>query len=104
VIHKLINSIWNKKELSQQWKEYIIVLIYKKGDKIHCNNDRRISLTIYKVLFSMLVSRLTPYADKIRGDHQCGLQHNRLTTDQIFCIHQILWGGIQWDSSSVGLQ
>jgi hypothetical protein len=33
VIHKLINSVWNKEELPCQWKESIIVLIHKKGDK-----------------------------------------------------------------------
>jgi hypothetical protein len=32
-ICKLINYIWNKEELSEQWKESIIVHIYKKGDK-----------------------------------------------------------------------
>jgi len=31
-IHKLIISIWNK-ELHEEWKESIIVPIYKKGDK-----------------------------------------------------------------------
>jgi hypothetical protein len=30
--HKLINSVWNKEELSEQWKESIIVPIYQKGD------------------------------------------------------------------------
>ena len=37
-IHKLINSIWNKEELSEEWKESIIVPIYKKGDKTDCSN------------------------------------------------------------------
>jgi hypothetical protein len=32
-IHKLINSMWNKEELPDQWKESIIVPIYKKSDK-----------------------------------------------------------------------
>jgi len=32
-IHKLINSIWSKEELPEEWKESIIVPIYKKGDK-----------------------------------------------------------------------
>ena len=30
-INKLINSIWNKEELPEEWKESIIVPIYKKG-------------------------------------------------------------------------
>jgi hypothetical protein len=33
VIHKLINSIWNKEKLPDQWKESIIVPIHKKSDK-----------------------------------------------------------------------
>jgi len=32
-IHKLIICIWNKEELPEEWKESIIVPIYKKGDK-----------------------------------------------------------------------
>jgi hypothetical protein len=30
-IHKLINCIWNKEELPDQWKESFIVPIHKKG-------------------------------------------------------------------------
>jgi hypothetical protein len=37
-IHRLIYSIWNKEELPLQWKESIIVPIYKKRDKNDCNN------------------------------------------------------------------
>jgi hypothetical protein len=37
-IHKLINCIWSKEELPDQWNESIIVLIYKKGDKTDCSN------------------------------------------------------------------
>ena len=37
-IHKLIFSIWNKEELPEEWKESIIVPIYKKGDKSDSSN------------------------------------------------------------------
>jgi hypothetical protein len=82
-IHQLINSIWNKKEFLQQWKESIIIPIYKKGDKIDFSNYRGISLlpTTYKLL-SNIVSRLTPYIDDIIWDHQCGFQCNRSTANQ----------------------
>jgi hypothetical protein len=32
----------------------------------------------------------SPYVDEIVGDHQCEFWCNRSTTDQIFCIRQIL--------------
>ena len=36
-IHKLI-SVWNTVQIPEEWKEYIIVPIYKKGDKEDCSN------------------------------------------------------------------
>jgi hypothetical protein len=91
-IHKLINSVWNKEELPDQWKESVIVPVHRKGDKTDCNNYRGISLlsTSYKISLNILMSGLSPYIDEIIGDHQCGFQHNRSSIDQIFCICQIL--------------
>ena len=91
-IHRLLSIIWVKEALPNEWKESIIVPIYKKGDKTDCNNYRGISLlsTSYKILTNILVSRLTPYIDDIIGDHQCGFRRNRSTIDQLFSIRQIL--------------
>ena len=68
----------------------IIVSIYKEGDKIDCNNYRGISLlpTRYKILSNILLSKLTPDAEEIIGDHQFGFRRSRSTT--AFCIRQIL--------------
>jgi hypothetical protein len=62
-IHKLINSIWNKEELADQWKESVIVQIYKKGDKTDSSNYCGITLvsTSYKILSNILLLRLSPY-------------------------------------------
>jgi hypothetical protein len=92
-IHKLINSIWNEEELSDQWKESIIVLIYKKNGKTDLNNYHGISSLLsasYKILSNILLSILSPYVDEIIRDHHCRFQHNRSTTDQIFCIRHIV--------------
>jgi hypothetical protein len=91
-IHKLILSIWNKEELPEEWKEPVIVPIYKKGDKTYCSNYRGISLlsTTYKILSNIPLSRLTPYAEEMIGNHQCGFRRNRSTADHIFSVRQIL--------------
>jgi hypothetical protein len=69
-IHKI--SIWNK-EVLPEWRESIIVPIYKKGDKTdlviiganHFCQPRK------KILSSILISRLTPDAEEVIGDYQC---------------------------------
>jgi hypothetical protein len=88
---RLIRSLWNKKELPQQWKEPIIVPIYRRGDTTDCNNYLGIFLfrNAYKIIFNILLARLTPYVNEIMGDHQCGFRHNRSTTDHILYIRQI---------------
>jgi hypothetical protein len=51
------------------------------------------SLYIYlclKFVSNILLSRLTPFADEIIGDHQCGFRHSMSMTDRIFYIRQIL--------------
>jgi hypothetical protein len=52
-IHKLIISVWNKEELPYEWKESIIVPIYKKGDK-------KIVVIIGAYLFCQLRTKLYP--------------------------------------------
>ena len=56
-----------------EWKESIIVPIYKKGDVVDCSNYRTISLLsiTYNILSNILLSRLTQYAEEDNGDHQC---------------------------------
>jgi hypothetical protein len=87
-IHKLIKLIWNEEELSDQWKESIVVPVHKKDDKTDCSNYGGISLlsASYKILSNILLTRLTPCADEIIGDHQCGFRHNRSVADHFFYI------------------
>jgi hypothetical protein len=60
--------------LPEEWKESISAPISKKGNKTDCSNYTGIPLlsTTYKILSSILLSRLTPYAEEIIRDHQGG--------------------------------
>ena len=88
---KRINSIWKKGELPE-WKESITVPIYKKCIKTDRSNNRGISIfsTLYKITPNILLSRLSPHAEDIIGNHQCGFRCHRPTTDHILRIRQIL--------------
>ena len=77
-IHKLINSIWKKEELYPFMRQVMKDIVVIRGIPILS--------TAYKILSNIL----TPYAKEIIGDHQCGFQCKRSTTDHIFCICQIL--------------
>jgi hypothetical protein len=70
------------------------------GDKTDCNYRGISLLSIsYNVLSNVLFSRLSPYIDEIIGDHQGGFRRNRPTTDQIFCIRQILEKKWEYDET-----
>jgi hypothetical protein len=55
-INKLINSVLNKEDLADQWKEDTILPNHKNCVKSDCNNYRGISLlsTSYKMLSNIL--------------------------------------------------
>jgi hypothetical protein len=80
--------VWNKEELSQQWKKCIIARIYKQGNKADCNNCRAVSLlsTVYSVQSFFRVfflSSLSRCVNEIIVDHGYGFPCNRSTSDPV---------------------
>jgi hypothetical protein len=59
-IHQLIVSIWEKDEMPEESRTAIICPICKKGNKLECNNYRRISLlnVVYKIFTNILALRI----------------------------------------------
>jgi len=64
---------------------FLAVLYFSTLSNKRQNFQKRISKQT-----NILFSRLIPYAEEIIGDHQCGFRRNKLTTDHIFRIRQIL--------------
>ncbi|XP_052565823.1 uncharacterized protein LOC128093352 [Culex pipiens pallens] len=91
-LHSLIVRIWESEQLPEEWKEGVICPIYKKGDKLDCENYRAITIlnAAYKVFSQILFSRLSPIAEDFVGSYQAGFVVGRSTTDQIFTVRQIL--------------
>lgn len=78
--------------IPEDWKEDIIIPIFKKGDQPNCEKIQRHFLlsTCYRIISNILLSKLTSFTEDTIEVYQCGLRRNRSTTDQIFRIRQLL--------------
>jgi len=78
--------------MPDDWKIRLIVPIFKKGDKMKCENYRGIVLlnVTYKILSNVILERLKEHSEEICGEYQCGFRQQRRTTDQLFVVRQIL--------------
>jgi hypothetical protein len=91
-LHRLISGIWSDEKLPEEWKTGVICPIFKKGCKLDCANYRGISLlpTAYKVFSLILAERLQPLMEDFLHPYQAGFRRGMSTTDQIFCIRQLI--------------
>lgn len=99
VLHRIVLSVWSSEVLPIEWMEGALIPLHKKGDKLLCENYRGITLlnTAYKVLAWILYRKLTPYADSVVGEYQCGFRKDRSTADQIFNVRLILQRGREFN-------
>ena len=69
-LHALICNIWRDEKMPDDWKVGLIVPLFKKGDKIKCENYRGITLLniAYKILSSILLERFKEYSEEILGE------------------------------------
>ena len=96
-IQNLINSIRNKENLPQQWKCWIILPVYEKGEKTDYSNRRGLSLlsSSYKTLSNILLSRLYPYAEKLLGASVW------ISTQQVNYRSCILYSSNTWEKLGI---
>ena len=68
--------------------QFMVISIYKKGDRSNCGNYRGISLlsTAGKILAKFLLKKLQTIAEVILPESQCGFRRSRSTIDMIFTL------------------
>lgn len=89
-LHELILKVWKEERMPEEWRTSVICPIYKKGDKLVCENYRGISLisTAYKVFTNILRDKLEENAENIIGEYQAGFRPGRSTMDHLFTVRQ----------------
>jgi len=66
-MYEIVRQIWEAERIPEEWKEALIVPIYKKGDRDMCENERGIALgnATYKILVNIILEKFKPYIEKI---------------------------------------
>ena len=88
-LHDLFSTVWSSGKVPAEWKEGIIVSLYKgKGLRSCCNSYRPISLLSVpgKVFAHVLLARLQPLLDRNKRPQQSGFTAGRSTVDAILAL------------------
>ena len=92
-LDRLTILIWRQGKVPQQWKDAVITVLHKKGDKTECRNYRGISLVSHagKVLLKVVAKRLSAYCEAkgLLPEEQCGFRPDRSTTDMRFVVPRL---------------
>jgi exonuclease III len=90
----IYNVCFQKKDIPKCWKEGIITLIYKTGDKGDRGNYRPITLlsVYYKIFTSILRDRLEEYVCKnnLISEFQAGFRKGATTFQQICLLRHVI--------------
>ena len=84
--------VWREGVAPGDWKNAVIVSVYKKGSRLDCTNYRGISIMsiVGKVFARVLNERVKVMTvDKVM-DEQGGFRSGRGCSDQIFAVKQIV--------------
>jgi hypothetical protein len=91
-IYQLIKQIWEEGKMSEKWSIAVLCPMHKKGNKLDCENYRRIALlgVVYKLMSAIVAEKLTDYTEHLLGEYQNGFWKSRSTVDHIFSIRMYL--------------
>ena len=91
--HRLTTLIWREGKVPQQWKDTVVTVLLKKGDKTECGCYCGISLVSHagKVVLQVVARRLSAYCEAkgLLPEEQCGFRPNRSTTDIMFVVRRL---------------
>ena len=90
---RLFNACWINGEVPSDWKEAMIVPLYKgKGETSECCNYRRINLlnVVGKLYGRGWIERVKRKTNNSVSDEQCGFRAGRGCVNQIFCLKNLI--------------
>ena len=97
----LFNSILKTGTVPQAFKDALIVVLYKKGNRLDCANYRPISLLshVYKLFISIIAERVKRDLYSSFPASQAAYQPGRNTIEQVIALEQVIEKSIEYNNS-----
>ena len=96
LLQLLFAVVWREEHVPPQWREGLIVNLFKKGDKEDPGNYRGITLlsVVGKVFCKVLNNRLVQHFDKggVLHEGQAGFRLKRSCVDNIYTLNELVQG------------
>ena len=96
LLQQLFAVVWREEFVPPQWREGLIVNLFKKGDKEDPGNYRGITLlsVVGKVFCKVLNNRLVQHFDKggVLHEGQAGFRLKRSCVDNIYTLNELVQG------------
>ncbi|KAG1932899.1 hypothetical protein F2P79_020886 [Pimephales promelas] len=91
---RLCNIAWRSGTVPLGWQNWVVVPLFKKGDRRVCSNYRGITLLSLpgKVYARVLERRIRPIVEPRIQEEQCGFRPGRGTLDQLYTLYRVLEG------------
>jgi hypothetical protein len=87
-----LNELLDSGQVPKEWKEGVVVTIFKSGDPLDIANRRPITLlkTVYKILSKMVTERLYSVINGYIHVDQVGFLRNRMIFDNVLVANEVL--------------
>ena len=104
LLEQLFSVVWHEETVPRQWREGLIVNLFKKGDREDPGNYRGITLlsVVGKVFCKVLNNRLVHCLDKegVLHEGQAGFRVNRSCMDNVYTLNEIVQGRLKEDKET----
>jgi len=89
---QFLNNIYRENCIPNEWRNAVIIPIYKKGDRRETQKYRGISIlnTCYKIYSKILNMKLQNYSEIFMTETQNGFRKGRSCTDPTFCLKLLI--------------
>ena len=99
LLEQLFLVIWHEEVVPRQWREGLVINLFKKGDREDPGNYRGITLlsVVGKLFCKILNNRLVECLDKegLLHEGQAGFRVNRSCIDNIYTLNELVQGRIR---------